>query len=353
MSRWLQNLSRRELGLAVATAALLGAFLFGAGVKRGLATVRELDDRIDQLEQELIILHQHLAQRDEVDAAFQKISERHSTPLSKPEIHDYLRREIYRLAARRDLEGDPVSAASADAFLVNIPILREGVLNEFDDGYREYKISFRVPSARIEDVLLFVERLQQSEQLLRVDAFDLTRAPQAERVAAAFEVTRTVIDAPAGGIDMPLSDLLAHNGSVEEWSADGTAPQWIVDKGTARKNEKYATHGAAALEVEPTGPDARVYQEYVLRANQTYALTMDIAAESPGSVFVLDEDGGALGPKVDIPGDARPYRYEIEFTTPRQPGGRCNVIVPCIRIDRAEGPIVLDNVRIVANPPED
>ena len=351
MNRFWENRSPRENALAL---AVLGLILFSVAsltVRRGIRTLDDLNSRIETLERELLISHQHLAQSEEVEEAFREVAAAHSSRLSKAEIHDHLRREIYRLALQQPGAADDppeVRTQLRTDYLVRIPVLREGVLNEYHEGYREYEIGFRVPSETIDDILLFLERLQTSDQLLRVDVLDIARPSHMKAVSASFEVTRTVIDRPEGDADeLTASNNLVQNPSLEAWEENGDRPlYWTVEGCSVRKSVDRATHGALAMEVESTTDRSRLYQTRALERNERYLLSLDLTAESTGVLGVLDVEGRPIGQRLNLVPDGRPYRYEIVFETPWAPGPKSLVTVPNISLDRSAGSIVLDNVRL-------
>ena len=98
MTKVLANLSARERRLAALTVFVLtGAACVLSGM-RAYEHVASLDGKIAQLEQELLNLTQQSAQRSSVEAAYLEVVEAHSSKMTKEEIHDNLRREIFSLA---------------------------------------------------------------------------------------------------------------------------------------------------------------------------------------------------------------------------------------------------------------
>lgn len=194
-----RSLNPRERGLSIAVVALLvgGGLLFaGVSAKRNLDS---LNSEIAQLEQELINLTQQNAQRSTIEAAYRMVVAEHSSEMTQEEIHDNLRREIFRLA-RVMLPGkDGAPARPLD--LVKIQTLREGQLKDVGEGVREYQIQFRVPSAQFYNVMHFMERIETSGQILRIDAIDIARAPDGIRVQTNFVITRTVLHSPSGRLE--------------------------------------------------------------------------------------------------------------------------------------------------------
>lgn len=199
MSRRVAKLSARERRLAVLTAlVVIGAAAVFVG-RLAAQHVTRLGTRIEQAELELENLTKQYMQRGAVDAAYRQVIAEHSSELTKQEIHDNLRREIYRLA-RVELPARGEKPARV-VELVRIPALREGQLKESGKGYREYHIRFRIPTAHINLLVQFLERIETSEQLLRIDMLKIMRSPQSSQVEAVVGITRTVLDNP----DQPRS----------------------------------------------------------------------------------------------------------------------------------------------------
>ncbi len=194
MSKNTATLSVRERRLLGLTVALVGSVIvLGIGYK-GYDYLRILNRQIANSEQELLNLHEQTLQSRSVDAAFQQVVSEHSTGQSKEEIHDSLRREIYRLALKDpDTPESEQEKSESSKYLVQIPTLREGVLREEGEGYREYQIRFRIPSCTLETGLEFLKRLEQSNQLLRIDTFELSRPHLTSDISLTIEVTRTVL----------------------------------------------------------------------------------------------------------------------------------------------------------------
>ena len=207
MSSGFSSLSPRERGLLVLTVALVSSVATLGLVYQGFDHLRTLDRRIASSEQELLNLQTQTLQSRSVDAAFREVVSEHSTAMTKGEIHDSLRREIYRLALKNpDLSESEQAGTGKDRNLVVIPGLREGVLREKGEGYREYQIRFRVPSCSVLAAREFLKRLEQSQLLLRIDSFEMTRSHSSTRMSLTIEVTRTVLsDVEIGPADENLA----------------------------------------------------------------------------------------------------------------------------------------------------
>lgn len=196
MNTW-ENLNPRERMLAKITLALLLIIFVVFGSLKAYTKLDNLDERIANLELELLNLHQQEAQRVSVERSFEEVVEEHSSAMTQEEIHDGLRREIYRLAlANPELPEEKQPKQSSQKYMVQIPMFREGVLKEEGDGYREYQIRIQIPATRFLNVIAFLRRLEESPFILRVDSFDLTRDPSASDFRITMEITRTVLDNP-------------------------------------------------------------------------------------------------------------------------------------------------------------
>lgn len=212
MSRFFSKLSARERKLALLTLGVMGVAALTVLMVGAVRSITGLEDDMARLEQELRNLAQQNAQRSSVEVAYRSVVQEHSSELSKQQIHDGLRREIFRLAevVMPPKEGQPGRRTA----LVRIPTLREGQLDDRGEGYREYRIQFRIPSTRINNLMRFLERVEGS-RVLRVDAVDLMRAPDSNNVQANLEITRTVLDSPdpgSGGRRMARAGAFGEDG---------------------------------------------------------------------------------------------------------------------------------------------
>ncbi len=187
------NLNARERRLLTATVSVLTVAAIFLGARTGYATIRELDRQIADRELEIEGLRQQNAQAAAVNAAYDRVVTEHSSALTIAEIHDALRREIFRLT-QVDLPAKDDKPARTMQ-LVRIPTLQEGQLTQ-GIGHREYQIRFQIPSARLDFLLAFLERVEESDQLLRIDSLDIGRPPDSTSVQALVQITRTVLDNP-------------------------------------------------------------------------------------------------------------------------------------------------------------
>lgn len=352
MNRYWDRLSLRERTLALVTGCVVVASLCFGVVYRALGVLGDLESRIGQLEQELVNLAEQDAQGANVERAFAEVAAEHSSGWTEQEIHDRLRQEIYRLALKSPPAPDAKTSRrvlSKDEYMVQIPRLREGVLKEKGEGYREYQIQLRIPGTKIENVLTFVERLQLSRQLLRIDALELARSPQGDYVAATMEITRTVVDRAPGELKVAAYRRnLCVNPSFERWDEEENRfPSWMSEGCEVSRVSEHATTGDWAMRAFTRTGEGRVYQVRELEGGRLYALVMDVAARSPVRLSVFDgQEKVPYGEGQLAVGDGKPYRYEFRFRTPGSFGERRIVLTPLVELPKVGDEVFIDNVRL-------
>lgn len=193
MNNPLDRLNARERGLLMTAVAVIAAAAVVFGGISAMKGVRALDNQIAEREFEIESLTQQNVQADAVNAAYSRVVKQHSSSSTVAEIHDALRREIFRL---KEVDLPPVADKPARKMnLVRIPVLQEGQLTQ-GKGHRDYQIRFQIPGAKLDYLLAFLERIEESEQLLRIDNLEIARAPEGTGVEASLEITRTVLDSP-------------------------------------------------------------------------------------------------------------------------------------------------------------
>ena len=199
------RLSTRERRLAFLTGVVIAGFLALSVVRSATASLREMDNEIGRLQDDIINCANQMVRREAVEEQYAKVAAQHSSAWSEPEIHDRLRQEIYRLARRvppaLDEHGMAVESPGNTENLVEIPALGKGEMAEGGAGYRQYRIPLRIPAVKINPIIDFLERLQQSPQSLRVDKLELFRMPESDQVAASVVITRTIADGTAASAE--------------------------------------------------------------------------------------------------------------------------------------------------------
>jgi hypothetical protein len=186
--RQLNPRERRLLAITLGIVLICGVALLA---RAALSSLNRLDSDIAQFE--LDNLTQQHVQRGAVEQAYNAVVTEHSSGLTAAQIHDHLRREIYGLSRMNfpATKNKPARTVS----LVSIPTLPEGQL-KLGAGHREYQIRVDIPVASLNLLLVFIERLELSEQLLRIDRLEVGRVPGGRQVHASMEITRTVLDNP-------------------------------------------------------------------------------------------------------------------------------------------------------------
>lgn len=346
-----KSLSERERKLVIITSCL-SALLFCAWAGlRATNTLNDLNSNIVRLEQELENLTQQQALGASVQSAFQEVESAHSSDWTEQQISDRLRREIYRLALKKPYSPDQsvatASVSSQTAYMVRIPVLREGTLTEFDDGYREYQVPIQIPKTTLRRLLQFIERIQKSPQMLRVDSLQIARPPTGTSIKVTMDVTRTVVNATPGLAPVRATPVvnLADNPGFEEWDEEQELFMgWQTPGCTVAQTSLNATEGTSSLTARSAGESSTVFQRHLLESGRPYMLSLDIASTSPATLSVVLGDKTQLGePYVLEPtGDAK--RYTIRFVPPGDPGTKQRMLAPYIALGSTKGDVYVDNV---------
>lgn len=353
MKNPLANLSARERRLALIVVALLVAGTAYLGILRASDHLALLDAGIESLEQELLHL-ERLAQRaDTVNEAFEEIAEQHSSQWSQAEIHDRLVQEITRLAARDVPPPGEVPPKDAEK-LVSIPSWPSGVLADGGEDYRTYRIELRCQPGRIEDVALFLSRLQQSSQALRLEQVELARPAQSGQVQATVTVARTIIDDEGAGsrgdggngeAQPAVADLM-RNGGFEEWQ-EGLPAQWEAEGLTAEPETDVFTEGQRGLCARLEGAWGQLWQEHEAEGRQRFRLELDVRCKGSAKLGVCVAGGkGYLGRPVEVRSDGRFHRYRLLV---RLPGteGVVTFQAPHIVLEEGSDYLQVDNVSLI------
>ena len=362
VSNFFRKLSASERRLAVITVVVLVVAVVVVLGIRGMRAINALDERIASFQHDLVYCTQQTVQADSVNKAFEAIASQHSSKWTQEEIHDRLRREITRLSLRKLLPpGSEAAPSGAGSMLVDIRSMPAGSLEDSGEGYRSYTISFRTEPAPATDVATFLERLQRSDQVLRIDTIDMTRQPASNLVTASIKVTRTVIgegpkenasasansptsSSPSSFADQPSSNL-SRNGNFEKWDAQANRfPEWAA-RGCRVSVSKSPIDGAACQRAEAVAANANIYQGLDLQAGKSYDLTADISAKGHGQLQVVDGKTEAPFPSaVPLVPDGAIYRYHVRFTIPSAPTGPVPIRVPYIVLEEKGAVVQLGNV---------
>ena len=354
ISSYWNRLSGREKFLAVLTSGMIFVGVGYLVTTRAVDYLSELNDRVEQLELDLYNLQEQDARAEGVNKAFENVVAMHSSQWTEQEIHDRLRREIYRLALWKPTpegkEEQATSRSRSKDYMIQIPRLREGTLREDVDGYREYQINLRLAPTNIGDVLHFVQRIQGSRQMLRIDTLDLSRSPKRTEVAAAMEVTRTVLDNPRGESAVAVvRKNYARNSSFEDWDdATRSFIPWQSEECAIRPSSQYATDRNRCLQGISKSAEGAVYQAIFLEAGRAYELELDVASHGPLSLSVRDRDNRILGDAIAILGDGTMNHYRIRFNPPGNEGDLREMLAPHFQVDDAGTRFFVDNVSLVS-----
>jgi type II secretory pathway component PulM len=326
-----ERLSRREQMLAAATGAIVVLVLVYAGFISSQNRLRQLDDDIDRLEEDLVHNTGLLQRREAIEFEYSAIAAQHSSEWTEAEIHDRLRQEIYRLAqttpAPLDQNGIPLSNPGNIGNLVDIPSLGKGQMAEGGKGYREYRINMRIPPSPLRNIIQFLERLHNSPQSLRIDALDLNRSPEQELVAASIDISRIVADgatliAPATVQESSPGGLGRINLNAEAWKASNASVQNAPSQ---------SIHGAVTIQMMAAG--AEVYMNRSL-AGGVYEMIANISSNSPDVVVGVGDGatGAPLSPMQPLTGNGEVTRYQVQFSIP---DGGAPVTIQCPAIQSA------------------
>jgi hypothetical protein len=279
---------------------------------------------------------------------YARVAKQHSSEWSEAEIHDRLRQEIYRLAQlnppQLDENGIPIRINTEGGALVDIPTLRQGVLLESGGEFREYQLGFRVEPGKFENVLAFVERLQNSPQSLRIDDLVISGSPMGLEVSARMDITRTVV----AGED----DVAADTGTEALWSQSrDTSPltpdAWTASQCNLAANEEFAFHDEAALEAVAIAPGSAAYFLRDVDAGFSYDMYIEVTAFGACKLGIADSSGVSLFESpYEMPDDGKPYRYHLRFSVPGNIGDTQKLRTPALLFDAADSRAVVSRLII-------
>jgi len=332
---------------------VLGGFVMKSRAQENL---ENLDRRISSLEEQVRLNAELVARSESVDRFYSKIAEQHSVLWTDEEIHDRLRREIYRLAMQDYYPpGSDVVIPDDAPRLVHIKSLRAGYLLD-GDGYREYQLSFKPLPTDLKSLITFLARLQTSPQTLRIDALDISRPPTRKEVSATIAVTRTVVDAGEGaaeagdeaGAEGALAPNLVENGGFEVWNPvtegfDG----WQAEGVALAQDVDHAREGDYCMKAVLNADTGAIYQECTVEAGKTYQVAADISAEGDVSVAPFTVDGAPLArlePAAIEENGAVRYRWLV--TVPGEAGQMAALRAPILELAGAGTTVYVDNVSV-------
>jgi hypothetical protein len=322
-SQW-SAMSKRERNLALATVVCVLAFAGWSIVTSAQAKLTALQQDVDRLQEQVVNATAQIARKQQVEARYAEVAAQHSSAWDKYEVYERLRQEIFRLAQKvppaLDENGVPVRSNSESGALVNIPELRQGTMTETEEGYREYKISFRVPNVELADLFNFLERLQQSPQSLRIDGLAFARDWDSTIVTADIDLTRIIVDAAsAGAVD---------TGETTEFAALELDPtKWTAESGALQAS-------GAGLTLEAQEEGAALYLEQPLPGAASYDCIIELTSTGRGMLAVATGSDGVPMPGAErLPSDGAPYRVHLQFTVPGKRGEAVMMRVPFITLN--------------------
>ncbi len=353
MMRFAAKLSPKERRLAYGVLLVVIAVFGYSVVNFAVRNLASLDEQIEQLEDELYQLSLQAKRMDDVNRAYSLVTEQHSSEWTQAEIHDRLRTELLRLAmVNMPPPGSLPSAFSGDR-LVEIPSWPAGTLDDQGEGFREYHIRVTTKPARIQNIALFLKRIHESPQILRVDRLELVRpSPESSDIVLTMTVTRTIIgDTPSKPTSLSqrnAADNLAPNAGLEEWdSATASFPNWQGVNMELKQTDAGTTEGSYRLEGTATQASAELYQVHLLRAGQKYEWRGDIAASGTATLVVAwGKEKSPLSETVTIEGDNLVRRYRIAFAVP--PGQtETEIYAPLIMVNSKDTTLFVDNTVLI------
>ena len=333
-----QSLSPNEQRLLIGV-VILGVLFSGMlMVRKGQTHLANLDAQINNLQDRIVTSKTLMLRREAVETEYDKIAAQHSSAWTQEEIQDRLRAEIYRLAQmsppKLAKDGRPVSLTNDSGELVSFPSLQQGILDEAEEGYREFALRMRIPNTKIDALTAFIERLQMSPQSLRIDGLELARTPTNDVIRANLLLTRTVVDGPPEGSVLSTTTAEGDLGELDAalWTAEGCS---VSNEG----EQLVAKHSG--------GDDAQVFLKKTLPTGATYELYLDAATQGDVQLGMLDIDDGTLlegAQKLFAAADTL-YRYRVQFTVPGN-GGRRAMQVPVFSLESPGASLRLDTLML-------
>lgn len=330
-----ERMSTRERVLAGAVGLCVVVFVVTFAARTALTNISELDARIDGLQQRIIEYKFQIAQRQIVEAEYEKVAAQHSSEWTEAEISDRMSAEIRRLSLKfpppLNAEGKPVVTQNEHGYLVDVPGLNEGVLT-MGEGYREYTTKVNLPPDNLGDVLTYLERLQNSPQSLRIDELELNRAPMGTPVTARITITRTVVDR-----DSAMDDVEVHPEPVTETGA------WVAEGCTLSGKED-----GPAVTATADRDGALIYHEVDLPAGAVYECQLVAATKGAAWLAMTDDEGDSmLEGAFSFLDDGEPQRYKVQFVAPGRKGTRTRMRLPMITMVNAGEQVALRGFRLL------
>ena len=350
ITTFLEGLSERERRLATAVLALLPLFIFLVIGRAALSHVQALDAHIDGLSDRIVEYTGQIARKQSVDTQFAEIAAQHSSSWSEAEIQGRLRMELYRLAEKLPppLTPDGTPAATENrAFgqLVKTPELGAGALRDSGEGYKEYYLSVNVPTSEFYDAIAYLERLQGSPQMLRIENMILKRTPSTTEVTLDLDIVRTVVVGTTPGAAALDSERIFFDGTPIDWQLSAWKSEQCA---TALANTPLTT-GQETLEVLAAAPNGTVHLEQIVAAGKLYNFVADIKSDGPSRLAIQADGADDIfdGEKL-LPANGKPYRYHLQFVAPGAPGEQVKLKLPFITLEKAGAKVYIENLLLQA-----
>ncbi len=339
------RMNPREQRLALIVAALAGCLLLLFLGQSAYTYLQELDRSIRQTQDNIINYTYQIARKQIVESQYAQVSKQHSSEWSEEEIQDRLRSELYRLAEKipppLDENGIPIKTTTESGKLVEIPQLHAGILAEGGEDYREYKLNFRIPAAKLSDMVSFIERLQTSPQTLRIDTLDFIRNPLNDYVRTNIDITRTVASGVVDAEEPEAADAVISEEVLPENLAD-----WKCRGGNVSIAQEYATtEDGNVIKAVSGSENTQLYALRKLHSGKSYLLQADITATGDALLGVAYGTAKEHFPEPEkVRGDGRTYQYQLEFTLPEIKATTTSVRAPYILLQQPETEVYIDNL---------
>lgn len=193
---FLSRMSQREKRLAFITLAMVGLVVGITAVHQAAGQLDALNEQIEARVGTLESDRLKASLAREVDALYRNRAGRHAEVASSADIRTEMQNELLRLSLYRMPPADEPNPSLEGNKIVSFPSIPEGDLEELGEGYMEYSIRLlRIDNVRIDRLIQFLQRIEESPKLLRVDKLEINRInPESSTVNARLRVTRTLLE---------------------------------------------------------------------------------------------------------------------------------------------------------------
>lgn len=338
------RMNPRERRLALTVLALVPLFALLLAARSAVGYVQRLDSTIGRLQSEIVDYNLKISKQDQVEKQYKDIAAQHSSAWSEAEILDRLKAELFRLAQKLPPEldeyGVPVTTIDqAFGQLVSDPAVTPGALRETGEGYKEFAVSLRLERDDLRDIIDYLERLQNSPQMLRIDRLDLSRIHTEPVAEGEIDITRTVVTGsvapPPKAEAVTRLDAPPVPWELGDWRTEACAT-------TLAASRLY--EGDRTLEVLAKEAEARCYLERPLIGGAVYDMLVDIKADGPCRLGIQRADEASVfGGERMLPANGQAYRYHVQFTVPGA-GEEVPVRLPLITLETAGAKALVESI---------